>query len=161
MRHMIYDTISYASQKEAGMKRLSSEVPKGVPLVDCLETIKDPRVNRTQDHKLIDILVIGVCSVICGGTGFTDMETFGLAQQTWLRVFWNCPTGSRHMTPLIASSAPSNHNCSWTVSSDGLSRYAPHWALRSSRLMERPCGAPTIKRRPSPMLSAPGRRRTD
>lgn len=75
------------------MKRSSSEASKGVPRVDCLETIKDPRVNRTQDHKLIDILVIGVCSMICGGAGFTDMETFGQAQQTWLNGFLELPNG--------------------------------------------------------------------
>ena len=73
-------------RKETGMKRSSAEASRGEPLVECLETIKDPRVNRTRAHKLIDILVIGVCSMICGGTGFTDMETFGLAQQTWLMV---------------------------------------------------------------------------
>jgi hypothetical protein len=47
--------------------------------VNSLQEVKDPRMNRTRDHKLIDILVVGVCCMICGGEGFTDMETFGKA----------------------------------------------------------------------------------
>jgi hypothetical protein len=30
---------------------------------------------------LIDILFIAVCTMICGGEGFTDMEEFGEAKE--------------------------------------------------------------------------------
>lgn len=62
-------------------------------LMTCLEGIEEPRVNRTRDHKLLDILVIGICCLICGGEGFTDMETFGKAQEAWLRTFLELPYG--------------------------------------------------------------------
>jgi predicted transposase YbfD/YdcC len=62
-------------------------------LLGCLQGIEDPRVERTRDHKLIDILVIGVCCLICGGEGFTDMETFGKAQHQWLSGFLKLPNG--------------------------------------------------------------------
>lgn len=67
------------------------EEPKD--LLGSLQGIEDPRVQRTRDHKLIDILVIGVCCLICGGEGFTDMETFGKAQNQWLRTFLELPNG--------------------------------------------------------------------
>jgi predicted transposase YbfD/YdcC len=72
--------------QEAGDKR-----PKD--LLGCLQGIEDPRVERTREHKLIDILVIGICCVICGGEGFSDMETFGKAQYEWLRGFLELPNG--------------------------------------------------------------------
>jgi len=68
-----------------------AEQPKD--LLGCLQGIEDPRVDRTRDHKLLDILVIGVCCLICGGEGFTDMETFGKAQHEWLRRFLELPKG--------------------------------------------------------------------
>lgn len=73
------------------MKKTTNEQPIG--LVECLEGIDDPRVDRTRDHKLIDIMVIGICCLLCGGEGFTDMETFGKAQISWLRIFLELPNG--------------------------------------------------------------------
>jgi len=40
------------------------EEPKD--LLGYLQCIKDPRLDRTREHKLIDILVIGVCCLLCG-----------------------------------------------------------------------------------------------
>lgn len=67
------------------------EQPKD--LLGCLQGVEDPRVDRTREHKLIDILAIGVCCLICGGEGFTDMETFGKAQYQWLSGFLELPNG--------------------------------------------------------------------
>jgi len=75
------------------MKKSSKDDSKLTGLVDFMEEVPDPRVDRTRDHKLIDILVIGVCCVICGGEGFTDMETFGKAQRAWLGGFLKLPGG--------------------------------------------------------------------
>lgn len=62
-------------------------------IIECFQDVPDPRINRTQDHKLIDILVIGLCSMITVGKHFTDMETFGEAQEEWLRTFLELPNG--------------------------------------------------------------------
>lgn len=75
------------------MKRSRQDDSKPTGLVDFLEEVPDPRVDRTREHPLIDILVIGVCCVICGGEGFTDMETFGKAQREWLGGFLKLPGG--------------------------------------------------------------------
>ena len=55
--------------------------------------LTDPRVNRTRRHKLIDILVIGICTVICGGDDYPAMEEFGKAKEPWFRTFLELPNG--------------------------------------------------------------------
>jgi len=55
--------------------------------------LPDPRVDRTKKHRLIDILFIAVCTVICGGETFTDMALFGEAKQEWLRTLLELPHG--------------------------------------------------------------------
>jgi len=55
--------------------------------------ISDPRVDRTKKHLLIDILFIGICSVICNGEGFEAMEDFGKARESWFRKFLELPHG--------------------------------------------------------------------
>lgn len=67
--------------------------PKMPAFADCFSDLPDPRKHDQCHHKLIDILFIAVCAVICGADGFTDMEEFGLAKQTWLRQFLDLPNG--------------------------------------------------------------------
>ena len=55
--------------------------------------LPDPRVERTKKHRLIDILFIAVCTMICGGESFTDMELFGEAKEEWLRTLLELPHG--------------------------------------------------------------------
>ncbi len=55
--------------------------------------LPDPRVERTKEHRLVDMLTIGLCAVICGADGWTDMETFGRAREPWLRGFLALPSG--------------------------------------------------------------------
>ncbi|MGZ8940767.1 MAG: ISAs1 family transposase [Limisphaerales bacterium] len=62
-------------------------------LVAQFESIVDPRVNRTKDHKLVDILVISVCTLLCGGESFNDMEEFGHAKHDWFKSFLELPNG--------------------------------------------------------------------
>jgi len=55
--------------------------------------LPDPRVERTKKHRLIDLLFIAVCTIICGGESFTDMQDFGEAKEEWLRKFLELPHG--------------------------------------------------------------------
>ena len=61
--------------------------------IDYFADLADPRQEDRCDHKLIDILFIAVCAVICGADRFTDMEEFGLSKETWLRQFLELPNG--------------------------------------------------------------------
>jgi len=67
--------------------------PKPRSLVQCLEEIPDPRVKRRRAHKLVDILVIGLCSILTGGEGFNDMALFGKIKREWLKTFLQLPHG--------------------------------------------------------------------
>lgn len=46
-------------------------------LIDHLKDLPDPRVNRTRHHELTDILVISICTLLCGDESFYDMAGFG------------------------------------------------------------------------------------
>jgi predicted transposase YbfD/YdcC len=56
-------------------------------------SLRDPRVERTKRHKLLDIVVIAICGVMCGADGWTDIEAFGAAKEEWLRTFLELPNG--------------------------------------------------------------------
>lgn len=55
--------------------------------------VTDPRLERTKEHKLIDIIVIAICAVICGAEGWTDVENFGNSKLSWLQSFLDLPNG--------------------------------------------------------------------
>src|SRR5258708_8189670 len=56
-------------------------------LIEHFKDLPDPRVDRTKDHDLIDILVIAICTLLCAGETFNDMEDFGHAKQDWFKTF--------------------------------------------------------------------------
>jgi len=56
-------------------------------LLAHFQALPDPRINRTKDHALIDVLVIAICTLLCGGETYNDMEDFGYAKQDWFKTF--------------------------------------------------------------------------
>jgi predicted transposase YbfD/YdcC len=62
-------------------------------LIPHFQNLPDPRVNRTRDHDLIDILVIAICTLLCGGETFNDMEDFGHAKHDWFKTFLTLRNG--------------------------------------------------------------------
>lgn len=62
-------------------------------LMDHLKEIPDPRIDRTRGHELVDILVIAICTLLCGGESFYDMEDFGKAKRGWFSTFLRLPNG--------------------------------------------------------------------
>jgi predicted transposase YbfD/YdcC len=56
-------------------------------------TIEDPRVQRTQLHKLGDVFFIAICATLCGANAFTAMEEFGRSKLDWLKTFIDLPNG--------------------------------------------------------------------
>lgn len=56
-------------------------------LVEDFKGIADPRIDRTKDHDLTDILVVAVCALLCVAESFNDMEDFGKAKEPWFRTF--------------------------------------------------------------------------
>src|SRR5215212_8516715 len=56
-------------------------------------TVPDPRHERTRKHPLTNVLVIGLCAVICGARHFTQMAAFGQEKRTWLAKFLDLSHG--------------------------------------------------------------------
>lgn len=55
--------------------------------------IEDKRVERAKKHKLIDIIVIAFCAILCNAKGWYDIEEFGEAKEAWFRKFLDLPGG--------------------------------------------------------------------
>lgn len=55
--------------------------------------VTDPRVDRTKEHKLMDMIAIAICAVICGAEGWVDIELFGKSKLPWLKTFLELPNG--------------------------------------------------------------------
>jgi hypothetical protein len=65
-----------------------------VSLITILEEVPDPRVRATVDHDLPDILTIALCTILCGGDSFYDMEEFGAVRLDWLKTFLRLRNGA-------------------------------------------------------------------
>jgi len=62
-------------------------------LIEHFKDLPDPRVDRTKDHDLIDLLVIAICTLLCAGESFNDMEDFGQAKHDWFKTFLRLRNG--------------------------------------------------------------------
>jgi len=75
------------------MSKDKPRLPKPRPLIECFEGLPDPRMDQTRRHKLLDILTIGLVTLLSGGENSTDMEDFGIARRHWLKTFLELPNG--------------------------------------------------------------------
>jgi len=66
---------------------------RDVAISQYFATVDDPRVDRTKDHALLDIIIIAICAVICGADGWVDVEEFGKTKRAWLATFLALPNG--------------------------------------------------------------------
>jgi len=55
--------------------------------------VQDPRMEGKTDHKLIEIITIAICAVICGAEGWADIENFGKRKIIWLKTFLELANG--------------------------------------------------------------------
>ena len=64
-------------------------------LKEGIKKIREPRRTGYGNirHKLEDIIIIGLCTIICGGEDFADMEEFGKSRQEYLSKFLELPNG--------------------------------------------------------------------
>lgn len=62
-------------------------------LLAHLSPVRDPRIDRRKDHDLLDILVIALCTFLCGGESFNDREDFGKAKHDWFKSFLRLRNG--------------------------------------------------------------------
>ena len=55
--------------------------------------LTDPRRDHLKEHRLLDIIAITLCAVICGADDWVNVATFGRVKETWLRTFLALPGG--------------------------------------------------------------------
>ena len=55
--------------------------------------LKDPRVERTREHVLEEILLIAIAAILSGAGGWNEIENYGKAKINWLRTFLTLPSG--------------------------------------------------------------------
>lgn len=55
--------------------------------------ITDPRIERTREHLLQEILLIAIAAVLSGATGWNEIENYGKAKKQWLQTFLQLPGG--------------------------------------------------------------------
>ena len=67
--------------------------PAVASLSEHFSTLSDPREADLVEHKLLDIITIAVCGVICGADSWVEVEVFGKARQNWLQGFLELPNG--------------------------------------------------------------------
>ncbi len=48
---------------------------------DAFADLRDPRVDRTKEHLLLDIVAIAISAVTCGADSWGAIEEFGTAKQ--------------------------------------------------------------------------------
>lgn len=56
-------------------------------LLKQLATVADPRIERSKEQLLINIIAITIWAVICGGDSWVEVENYGNAKLEWLGQF--------------------------------------------------------------------------
>ncbi len=69
------------------------KLPPKITITDHFSSLKDPRIERSKLHQLIDIITIAVCAVICGADGWEQIELYGKAKHKWFSQFLALPNG--------------------------------------------------------------------
>lgn len=62
-------------------------------LLKHFSIIPDPRLDHNKAHRLIDILAIAICAIICGADTWIDIVAFGRAKQEWFQTFLELDNG--------------------------------------------------------------------
>jgi predicted transposase YbfD/YdcC len=62
-------------------------------LISIFKQVEDPRSHINQVHNLIDILLIGIISVICGAETWKQMVGFAKSKEVFLKTFLELPHG--------------------------------------------------------------------
>jgi predicted transposase YbfD/YdcC len=64
----------------------------GSPL-EYFSRLTDPRVERTREHVLAEILLIAIAAVLSGAESWNDIADYGESKQEWLKTFLQLPGG--------------------------------------------------------------------
>ena len=62
-------------------------------LLKHFESLEDPRVTYLVEHRLLDIIALTICGVICGADSWVEIEAYGHSKADWLQSFLALPSG--------------------------------------------------------------------
>jgi hypothetical protein len=65
----------------------------GANIATYFGDLKDPRIERSKEHQLLDILVIAICAVICGANDWEAVAEYGRSKEEWFKAFLALPNG--------------------------------------------------------------------
>ena len=55
------------------------------PLIEHFQLLEDPQCSYLVEHRLLDIIGLTHCAVICGAGTWVDIAVYGRAKEDWLR----------------------------------------------------------------------------
>ena len=61
--------------------------------IEIFSPLKDPRINRTKKHLLLDIIGLSLFAVLAGAQAYTEIEDFCCHHKTWLKNYFQLPNG--------------------------------------------------------------------
>lgn len=53
--------------------------------------LRDPRVERTREHLLEEILLMAIAAILSGANGWNEIEAYARARHEWLKSFLSLP----------------------------------------------------------------------
>src|SRR5215217_4074031 len=75
--------------------------------IACFDGLEDPRTGNAGRHDLLEILMIALCTVLCGGQSAVDMAEFAEDKEAFLRGFLTLQHGPPSTTRSAVSFAGS------------------------------------------------------
>ena len=67
--------------------------PPKATILDHFADLDDPRVERTRQHNLVDIVAIAICATSCGADSWVHLELCGKSKREWFQSFLELPHG--------------------------------------------------------------------
>ena len=75
----------------------ASQLPRGLSKLPAIKhyfrSLKDPRRRHRRLHRLLDMIVVAICAVLCGADDWQEVVTFGQGRLAWLKRFLALPNG--------------------------------------------------------------------
>jgi predicted transposase YbfD/YdcC len=62
-------------------------------LLRHFEGLEDPRTPYLIEHRLVDMVALTICAVVCGAETWVDIEAYGQSKVDWLSTFLALPHG--------------------------------------------------------------------
>jgi predicted transposase YbfD/YdcC len=69
------------------------DTPIPLSILHHFAALEDPRVERTRQHYLLDMVAIALCGVVCGANNWSALALWGWANHDWLKTFLELPGG--------------------------------------------------------------------